>query len=70
MRSLVGRAEHSWRFWNSSQIIRLVPDKESKELVEKIYTELEKEILDINFSEIIVTIFGQEVTLIVNFCWH
>ena len=43
-----------------------MPGKESEELVEKIYTEIEKEILDINFSEIKVTIFGQEVTLVVN----
>ena len=41
-----------------------MPGKESEELVEKIYTELEEEILDINFSEIKVTIFGQEVTLV------
>ena len=43
-----------------------MPGKESEELVEKIYTEIEKEILDINFSEIKVTILGQEVTLVVN----
>ena len=43
-----------------------MPGKESEELVEKIYTELEKEILDINFNEIKVTILGQEVTLIVD----
>ena len=43
-----------------------MPGKESEELVEKIYTELEKEILDINLNEIKVTILGQEVTLIVD----
>ena len=43
-----------------------MPGKESEELVEKIYTELEKEILDINLSEIKVTILGQEVTLVVD----
>ena len=43
-----------------------MPGKESEELVEKIYTELEKEILDINLNEIKVTILDQEVTLIVD----
>ena len=46
--------------------LRLVPGKESEALVEKLYTELEKEILDINLNEIKVTILGQEVTLIVD----
>ena len=43
--------------------LRLVPGKETEELVEAIYTELEGEILDCNNSDITVEIFGVEVII-------
>ena len=43
--------------------LRLVPGKETEELVEAIYTELEGEILDCNNCDIPVEIFGVEVII-------
>ena len=43
--------------------LRLVPGKESEELVEAIYSELEGEILDCNDCDIKVDIFGVEVII-------
>ena len=43
--------------------LRLVPGKETEELVEAIYTELEGEILDCNNCDIPVEIFGIEVII-------